>query len=424
MTTNARRTIVAAWGLFAAIMILMLGRGLIGVLLGVRAEIEGFSTTTTGIIMASYFVGFLAGSQLTPRFMARVGHIRVFSGLASLVAVAALSHALFVAPIPWMILRSIFGFCIAGLSVVAESWLNETVTNDNRGRVMAIYMVASMGGIAGGQLLLGTGDPTGMTLFLVGGALVTLAVVPISLSIGGAPPFQLPPRLRPREIWNAAPLGIIGALFAGLANAALLGMAAVYASQVGMSIPRTAIFASTAAIGAVLLQWPIGQISDIIGRRRTILIVSAGAAFVGFAAIPLEPGGAYILGAMFLFGGLSYPMYSLSLSHVIDVLPAGRAVTASSAVVFVTGVGAIFGPLISSLAMTYVGPEGFWWTVALAFTGIGLFALLRLIIRPKIKGESPEPYVAVPARSAGLIRSVRGNGKDRDRGGSNKQADS
>jgi MFS family permease len=92
----------------------MLGRGLIGVLLGVRAEIEGFSTTTTGVIIASYFVGFLIGSQATPRFMARVGHIRVFSGLASLVAVAALSHALWVAPIPWMFLRLLFGFSMAG----------------------------------------------------------------------------------------------------------------------------------------------------------------------------------------------------------------------------------------------------------------------------------------------------------------------
>jgi MFS family permease len=112
-------------------------------------------------------------------------------------------------------------------------------------------------------------------------------------------------------------------------------------------------------------------------------------------------------------------MYSLSLSHVIDVLPVGRAVTASSAVVFVTGVGAIFGPLVASLAMTSIGPEGFWWTVALAFTGIGLFALVRLVVRPRIKGESPEPYVAVPARSAGLIRSVRRSG----RGGSAGEKD-
>ncbi len=102
MTTTTKRTLLAAWGLFASFLLLMLGRGLIGVLLGVRAEFEGFSTTTTGVIMASYFVGFLAGSQVTPRIMARVGHIRVFSALTSLVVVAALFHSLWVAPLPWI----------------------------------------------------------------------------------------------------------------------------------------------------------------------------------------------------------------------------------------------------------------------------------------------------------------------------------
>lgn len=193
MTTMMKRTLLAAWGLFASFLLLMLGRGLIGVVLGVRAGLEGFSTTTTGVIMASYFVGFLAGSQITPRIMARVGHIRVFSALTSLVAVAALFHALWVAPLPWIGLRLLFGFSMAGLFVTAESWLNETVTNDNRGRVMAVYMVVSMGGVAGGQFLLGAGDPSGTTLFIIAAALVSLAIVPITLSITSAPEFKLPP---------------------------------------------------------------------------------------------------------------------------------------------------------------------------------------------------------------------------------------
>jgi MFS family permease len=402
---------LAAWGLFAAILFLMMGRGLIGVLVGVRAELEGFSTNTTGIVIASYFVGFLAGSQVTPRLLARVGHIRVFSGLASIVAVAALGQALWIAPVPWIAMRLIFGFCIAGLAVVAESWLNEAVTNENRGRAMAVYMVVSMGGVGLGQLLLGGGDPAELTLFLVAGALVALAVVPVSLSVASSPEFHLPPKQSPREIWKAAPLGVVGALFAGMANSALLGMGAVYAAQVGMSIPRTALFVGAAALGAVVLQWPIGQLSDIIGRRPAILWVAAGATAVALVGIGLDPNGLLIIGVMFLFGGLSYTMYSLALSHVIDVLPAGQAVTASSTNIFVTGVGAIFGPLIASVAMSWIGPDGFWWTIALAFTAIGLFAILRLIVRPTIEGLSPEPYMAVPARSAGIVRLVRRNGK-------------
>ena len=415
MTTTAQRTVIAAWGLFLSVLLLMLGRGLAGVVSGVRAELEGFDTTVTGVIMASYFVGFLVGSQLTPRIMARVGHIRVFAAFSAVVVVAILGQGIWVSPVPWILLRLAFGFSMVGLVVVAESWLNETVTNDNRGRVMAIYMVASMGGVAGGQFLLGTGDPGTEILFILSAALIATAIIPISLSTSSAPEFTLPPKTNPREIWDAAPVGVVGALFTGLANSALLGMAAVYASQVGMSVERTAVFAAAAAVGAVFLQWPIGIASDYVGRRPMILIVSSAAVAVAVVglAVPVDSFG--IIAVMFVFGGLSYTMYSLSLSHVIDVLPTGRAVTASSTNVFLAGVGAIVGPLLASILMSTIGPSGFWWTLALAFAVIALFAVYRLVRRPTIKGMSPEPYLAVPARSTGIVRLVRRNGRRRDR---------
>jgi MFS family permease len=192
-----------------------------------------------------------------------------------------------------------------------------------------------------------------------------------------------------------------------MGNSVLLGMAAVYASQVGMSVSRTALFAGAAAVGAVVLQWPIGYLSDYIGRRPMILIVSSVAVVIAVIGTGLSPEGWPILAAMFLFGGMSYPMYSLALSHVIDVLPAGRAVTASSTNVFLTGVGAIFGPLVAAGLMTAIGPSGFWWTLVIAFGAIAAFALFRVIRSPRIEGLSPEPYLAVPARSTGIVRLVR-----------------
>lgn len=407
MTTTTQRTVIAAWALFVSVVLLMLGRGLVGVLAGVRAELEGFDTTVTGVIVASYFVGFLIGSQVTPRIMARVGHIRVFSALSAMIVVAILAQGIWVAPVPWMLLRLLFGFGMVGLVVVAESWLNDTVTNDNRGRVMAIYMVASMGGVAGGQFLLGAGDPSTEILFIVSASLIALAIVPVSLSTSSAPEFKLPPRMNPREIWDAAPIGVVGALFTGMANATLLGMAAVYASQVGMTVERTALFAGAAAVGAVFLQYPIGLISDTVGRRPMILVVSSAAIVIAGVGLTVPVDGWGIIGVMFLFGGMSYTMYSLALSHVIDVLPPGRAVTASSTNVFLTGVGAIIGPILAAASMTAIGPSGFWWTLVFAFSVIAVFSLYRVIVRPTIKGLSPEPYMAVPARSTGIVRLVR-----------------
>jgi MFS family permease len=402
--STARTALIAAWGLFAALLLLMMGNGLIGVLIGVRSELEDFNTTVTGAVIAAYFAGFLIGSQVTPRIMARVGHIRVFAGLSSLVASTALIHALFVSPITWAFLRLLFGFAMAGLYVVVESWLNELVTNRNRGRVMAIYMVVAMGGLALGQVLIGFGSALQPTLFIVAGALMTLAVAPISLSINDAPFFELPPKARYRDLWEHAPLGVITAVGAGVANGALIGMAGVYAAQVGLTGPRTGAFVAAAAIGSVVLQWPVGAMSDQIGRRHSILVVTFAAVGVGAAATMPGTDGWALIGAMFLLGGLSYPMYSLALSHVVDVLPSGQAVTGSVAVVFLTGVGAIFGPLSASVAMDRVGPNGFFWTIAIVHLAVGLYGLARVARRPPIADETAEPWLSVPARSTFVLR--------------------
>lgn len=399
----ARNPLLTAWGLFAALALLMLGNGLVGVLIGVRSELEGFDTTVTGLVMSSYFAGFLVGSRVTPRVMARVGHIRVFAGLSSFVAAAALMHALLVTPVTWILLRLAFGFAMAGLYVVVESWLNDLVSNENRGRVMATYMVVSMGGLGLGQLFVGFGDPIQPTLFIIAGALMTLAVAPISLSINDAPYFELPPKVKYAALWEAAPLGVITAVGAGIANGALVAMASVYAVQIGIPSSRTGLFVAAAAIGSVAMQFPIGIMSDRLGRRQAILLVTFTAVAVGAVAPMMGAESWGLIAVMFLLGGLSFPMYSLALSHVVDVLPGGQAVTGSMAVVFLSGVGSIFGPLTSSVSMDLFGPDGFFWAIAVVHLVVGLYGLARITTRPTIE-ETAEPWIPVPARSTFVLR--------------------
>ena len=399
----ARNPLLTAWGLFAALALLMLGNGLVGVLIGVRSELEGFDTTVTGLVMSSYFAGFLVGSRVTPSVMGRVGHIRVFAGLSSFVAAAALMHALLVTPVSWMLLRLAFGFAMAGLYVVVESWLNDVVSNENRGRVMATYMVVSMGGLGLGQLFVGFGDPIQPTMFIIAGALMTLAVAPISLSINDAPYFELPPKAKYKDLWEAAPLGVITAVGSGVANGALVAMASVYAVQIGIPSPRTGLFVAAAAVGSVALQFPIGIMSDRLGRRQAILLVTFAAVAAGALAPMMGAESWGLIAFMFLLGGLSFPMYSLALSHVVDVLPGGQAVTGSMAVVFLTGVGAIFGPLAASVSMDLWGPNGFFWAIAVVHLVIGLYGLARITRKPVIP-ETVEPWIPVPARSTFVLR--------------------
>jgi MFS family permease len=409
--SSTRTALISAWGLFAGLALLMIGNGLLGVLVGVRSELEGFNTTVTGVVLAAYFVGFLGGTQVTPRFMARVGHIRVFSGLAAAAAATALLHGLAVSALSWALLRLVFGFAMAGLYVVVESWLNELVSNANRGRVMAVYMLVSVGGLGLGQMMISLGDPLLNTLFIVAGTLMVLAIVPVSLSINAAPPFQLPPHAQYGELWRRAPLGVVTAVGSGMANGAIIAMASVFATQAGLSPVRIGLFVGVAAIGSMVLQWPIGHLSDRIGRRRTIILSSLGSLVAGIVALGLDPDSLALVGVMFVLGGLSYPLYSLALSHVVDVLPPGEAVTGSVAVVFLYGVGAIAGPIGASLAMDAFGPEGFFWSIATVYLAIGAYGVARVVGRPVID-KTVEPWLPIPARSTFVLRR---NGRRRGR---------
>ena len=212
-STSAVRTLLVGMAL------LMVGNGLQASVLGVRAEIEGFGFAVGGAVMAGYFVGFLFGTAVAERFLAAVGHIRVFAALASTASSAAILHAVWVNPVTWALLRLVFGLCLAGLYVVVESWLNDMATNANRGRIMAGYMVVMMGGLGVGQLLLVGGDPAGFELFILVSVLVSLALVPITLSATTAPPVAVPEPLSLRRLVSVIPTGAVTAFWAGAATA-------------------------------------------------------------------------------------------------------------------------------------------------------------------------------------------------------------
>lgn len=397
--------------LFFGIALMMAGNGLQGSLLGLRASLEGFDTSVLGIVMSGYFVGFLAGSLYAPRVVSKVGHIRVFAALASLASVSILIHSVFIDPWVWGTMRIVTGFCYAGLYIVAESWMNDMSDNANRGKVLSVYMVVQMGALAGGQYLLGVANPSGATLFMLIAVLVSLAVLPLCLSASRTPDFSAPEAMGFRELFRLSPLGSAGMVLSGVANGALFGFGAIYAQQAGLTVTEISTFMAALFVGGMLLQWPIGRMSDLIDRRRVIMVVTFAAALVAAAAaaLPPLPGLSFqpsgeermiwpLLAAAALFGGLSIPHYSLFTAHVNDRVPIRKMVAASSALVFLNGVGAIFGPNLAALCMGYFGPPGFFITLAGVHLAIGLMTGLRMLRRSAPKPVDQSDFVAMPFR--------------------------
>ena len=386
----------SAWALFVGLGMIMLGNGLQNSLLGIRASAESFSTEITGLVMSAYFLGFLAGAVITPKVVGNVGHVRVFAALASTASAAALVHAVFVDPWIWGVMRFFTGFCYAGLYIVAESWLNDRATNETRGSMLSVYMLVVLGGIAGGQYLLNLSDPNTFVLFVLASVLVSMALVPISVSVGPAPDFSAPTPVGIGALYRTSPLGVVGSLGVGVANGAIFSMGAVYAGLAGLAISQIAVFMSLLILGGMTFQWPIGRLSDKLDRRQVLAGVTFTAALIGVFGPVLSGGsvlGLYLTG--FLLGGMSFPMYSLCLAHTNDYLTPKQMVGASGSLMLVNGTGAIFGPIVAAQVMANAGANSFFTFLGVVHAAVGCFALYRMSQRASVPLEDQGPSVPV-----------------------------
>ncbi|MDH3413171.1 MAG: MFS transporter [Gammaproteobacteria bacterium] len=410
-------TILSVLSLLLSYGLLLLGNGLFATLLGVRTQIEGFSSVSVGFIVAAYFTGLLVGAFHTPRVVARVGHIRAFAAFASIMSVTALLPVLIIHPALWAVSRMASGFCMAGMILVTESWLNERATNANRGQVLSLYMITNYFAAGCGQLLLPISDPSRFQLFSIASIIFSLSLVPVLLTRATAPIPKPPKKIRFDELWRTSPLGFMGALCAGLVNSVFHGLGAVFAHGIGMSITQTSTFMATAIFGGLALQWPIGRLSDRVDRRWIMVGVAAATALTCIGVVAVV--GRYtpaLYAFAALYGGLSFTIYSLSAAHTNDFSDPARRVETASALLVAYGIGASVGPLVASAVMGAVGPSGLFMYSAIINVFLVLFGVYRMRRRATKTKQERSGMINLPGGqfTAGKLYAGMRNQMDRD----------
>lgn len=416
-SSSTLATVRSVFSLLLSYGLLLLANGLFGTLLGVRSQIEGFGTEVVGLIMAAYFLGLLQGALRATMIVAAVGHIRAFAAFASVMSITALLHVVVVDPIVWCVLRFASGFCMAGMILVTESWLNARSTKRTRGKVMALYMITNYFSAGCGQFLLTVADPGQFQLFSIASIIFSLALVPVLLTRSTAPkPPQRDP-LNLRQLWRTSPLGLLGSFCAGLVNASFYSLAPVFAFGLGLSIGGTSTFMASVIFGGLLLQYPVGHLSDRIDRR-VVLTMVALATSVACVAIVLvtewNPRWIYPAGA--IYGAFSFTVYSLCISHANDFAPADKLVQTASGLLTAYGFGAFLGPIIAAFFMGRLGPEGLFVMSALVSGFLGGFAIFRMRRRLSPSKEKRSRIITMPGgqfTSGEMYASMR-NAMDRD----------
>jgi len=392
-----RTALTATWTLLIGMALLMLGAGLQGTLVGLRASLEGFPTLLAGVVLAAYYFGYMGGSLMTPALVSSVGHIRVFAALTSLASVLILLQGVFVAPLPWTLLRIASGFCFAGIYVVAESWLNDRVDNQHRGLLLSLYMLVCYAGLGLGQLLLNLADPRSTVLFILVSVLISVAMVPMALTASAAPEFSVPVRVRLRELFHRSPLGVVGVALSGAVSGCLFSLGALYTGGKGFSTLEVSLFMAAAILAACVTQLPVGRISDRMDRRQVIaaacLLAALGAIGAWWLA-DVSRTGFFLMVAV--YGGMSLTLYSLSLAHVNDQVPAQERVGASSTLILLNGAGAFVAPIVVAAIMEVAGGDTFLPLLAAMHLLLAGYALYRMTRRAPMPEEQKTPFVGTP----------------------------
>ncbi len=392
--------------LLIAAGILLAGNGVLGTMITLRADQEGFSPIMIGLMGTAYFAGFILACFTAAGFIRTVGHIRVFAALAAITAAGTLTMVIALNPYAWIIVRFVMGFCFSGLFMVVDSWLNESAANEDRAQLLSIYRIVDLSAVTGMQFLLPLFGTEGYELFIVTGIILCLSLVPVSLSDRSRPHPPDDIKLDLKAIWLISPIACIGSFAIGLTNSAFRLIAPLYATDIGLDISGIAIFMSAGIMGGALFQYPLGMMSDKLGRRWVLMLATSLAAASGIFLSSISgttPWLVYL--GIFLFGGFSLPLYSLSAAHANDQAKAGQYVVISAGLTFFFSVGGLISPVVASWMIQVFGAPAFFTYTSAIHGSLVLFVIWRKIANPGVVVSTP--FVALLKTSPLIYRMAR-----------------
>lgn len=391
--------------LFLGVGLLLVGVGLLFSVLGLRAGVAQFSSTTLGLVTSAYYAGFVAGTFACPILIRKVGHIRAFAAMASLASTMPILHALWIDPWFWGVLRFITGVCMVGLYIVIESWLNALAPNALRGRLFAVYMAVNFVALALGQWLILVGDRLGFVPFAMVSVMFSFALLPITMTKVDEPAPVQAPKFSLRSLYDASPLGMAAAVASGLITGAFYGMGTVFGKAAGFSDAGVASFMAAAILGGAIFQWPVGIFSDRHDRRVVLLwvcVLGAGVTLLGFVLAHYAVDA--LLPLALVFGGLIFSMYGLGVAHVNDVIDSSRLVEFTGGLLLLHGVGAAIGPVLAGTVMDVAGPSSLMLFYAAVMGAMALYTVKRLRYFPPVPAEQKADFVAMGGGSQAVLQ--------------------
>jgi MFS family permease len=392
--------------------IFQLSNGALQTLLPVRLGQVAAGELATGLIATAYAGGFLLGCVIGARIIRAVGHIRAFATFAATAAVASLLFEVALDTTLWFFLRVAHGVCIAGLSTVVDSWINERTPNAARGRVLAIYTIVITLSLGGSQVLIAIFDASSVALLMVISGLFSLALIPVSMTRAESPMIPQVAAVSLGHLYRVAPVAAVGCFAVGFMNTAIMNITPYFLASATVPAATIGLLMASIQSGRLVLQWPIGLWSDRIDRRLVIL-GSAGAIVAIMMALALiapdksaalrgqsgEPVRLLIIALFALWGGFALTLFAICVAHAQDRGAPGQAVALTSSLLFAWAIGATVGPLVVGWLMELLGERMLFFVTAGVAAILLMFTAWRLVLREAAPAEGRAGFAGVPTTS-------------------------
>jgi MFS family permease len=275
----------------------------------------------------------------------------------------------------WLALRLLIGMALTIVFILGESWINQIVVEQWRGRLVALYGCSYALSQLCGPLLLGAIGTQGDFGFWFGAALLVVSPL-LLLGRGGAPSTESYSVTLRDLAGFCRRLPVIAwaiALFAAF-EAMILTLLPVYCLEQGFSAQVALYMVSTVVVGDALLQLPIGALADRMSRR-TLFGGCAMALLLSSLAIPLLIDTPMIWPLWVIFGASAGGLFTLSLVLIGERYRDDALVRANAHVAQLWGIGCLIGPLAAGAGSQWV--SGHALPLLMAAGALGLVMLAR-----------------------------------------------
>lgn len=378
------KIVISITALLLSIVILQFANSVIAPTIVLTANEAGVATSRVGLIPAIYGFGFVSGCFWARNLIRKIGHIRSFSFAAAMLT--SLTVLLFISDNinALMIYRGLMGAAVAIVMTCIDSWVGYVTPGNIRGRVLGFYSTITKLAYFGAPALLAYSAVVSENALIFALLLFSLSLLPVCLTKLPQPKFGPAINTTFGSLLKDIPSGFVAVFILGFTNTAVLNLLPVYGVKVNFTASEALALLAAVHLGGLIFQWPVGYLSDLIGRRQVLVMIFSISTVASFTMMYTNPDVmAFTLFISFLWGGAALSAYSISLSHGIDRSSSEDSVNICASLLTVWSVGSIFGPFFGGLVMELFGSNALYVYCGVFHGGTAIFILGRILTTAK-----------------------------------------